>query len=111
MSEENEVEVNPYASPRTLDSKGVAWVSSGGQSLRAVARGITLVYYGIVLALMAITLFVMAMILSNLIDSPVVFVTGGLAAAVLAVVAGVVNFVGPTPCVLSKQVRPMNNCR
>jgi hypothetical protein len=98
MNESHDFEINPYASPRAPVAAGSDWVRLGGRTLRNVAKGISLVYYGIVLALLAIIVLAMTMVLAAALDGTAIMVIGGITAVGLAVLANILNLIGPMIC-------------
>jgi hypothetical protein len=88
--------LNPYASPQADEmlAPGARWVQGDSASLRKTATGLSLVYYGIVLLLLAIPFALFGILLGA-------FGLGfvGFSLAVLSLIAGMIlEIVGPLVC-------------
>jgi len=80
------VSENPYASPETLETSapGVEWMQSGSPELAKTARGLSIVYFGIVLVLLS----VISIVLMSLFP-PLLFLSSfGFAVGILMTIIG-----------------------
>jgi len=92
--------INPYASPVAdlTPAPGERWVQDVSPSLRQTAVGLTLVYYGIVLLLLCVLVFMFGAMAAGLARNIIVGMLVFGAAGIGLVVACVLLLVGPLVC-------------